>query len=271
MRVFHKRGVALLLVAAMCVLLAACAGNEPKSAAELYDRFMKTEQDNYSVVGDVNMSMEAPEGEAFGVTSMTYAIGVAGDVTKEASHIDLDVDLDFGGFALSMKGDAYVDGAAHAAYLKMDSPLLGEAGGWTKYETESIMADDTMSKLRGAFEKASLEKSGDNYLVTMTVGDAIDASGLGEEEGENLAEDFGQDMEVLRASKLVYTFDKDFHLIRVEMPEITYDSDGVTTKATFAFDMSNHGKVGAIVIPEDALSAEVAGDVDGIGDVIDIQ
>lgn len=262
----------------MSVVLCGCAQPGPQSAVEVYDKYVEGSYDNYKMNGNVdinvsgkqNMSFEPADdvevvessGEGMSVDiDVKCGIKFDAEVTKDVSHVLLDMSLDFSGFSMNLTGDMYTDNNAKVVYSKFDMPALfgGEVGTaeWKASKSDNLVSDDATTDMRGAFEKATFEESNGNYVVTMTLADIMNTAALDKEQADSLAESLGGNTEVLSKVQLVFTFDSDCHLLSVTVPDYQEEADGMTTKVSADVKFDNYGLVDVIEIPEDAKKAKV--------------
>ena len=251
-----KRGLALMLVLAMCMsVLAGCSLFPPKTAVDLVKRSSEVMQElgnNYRMNIDLEMgivmsgSMEGLEMSMEIPVEAEMEFDLAGNNMHGEMDVSASVDAKVTFMEESETMNESMDESAEIYYILSEdgetaTTYTNDGNGWVVSETD---VEDSMEDLKAfmdaeaedsIFANAEMTKDGDNYIVTVKFADAfknknftdflednIDADLFGEAEF-----DVDEFAEAIENNAITCTFDKQYRLVSVTTGEIEIDASDV--------------------------------------------
>lgn len=259
-----RKFLALSLAAAAVCSLTGCSitlpGWSPDTASEVIEKYADTVDGLAGYHADMDMDFEITA-EAEGVNvDIPIRMEFSADVLDGGMHGDMEMSMSFMGQKLEKSIEVYVEsGRRGTTAYSYDS----DDGYWTVSEKDAGGAGAVLgfAELDGRdFEDAELEKDkkAGTYTVIQGFADFADSGsvyGALEDVYGSMAESMSMDPEDIldawKDARVVYAFDKDFHLASVTVEGCEYQGtmteDGVKADVSMcldlAFTFSDYGKI----------------------------
>lgn len=274
-------------LAAAAVALAVAAGTltgcgEPQNAQEMIEAYNKAveETDNYNLSADMDVTME------LGSMGMSFEVPIGMDfdfdIVGTDMHGTMDMNIDMSSLAMmyglsadeamlaqeSMTAEMYVqtDGDEATTYSSIDGT------NWTT-TTETLDEDESSSTMLNeeVADIAEFETTDDEYKITVSIADMLEAEGFEDYLAELLGSMSGTEAAVLETlemdGELVLYFEKGTNLLTtMSLDDVSASASdpasGVSVSYIFSgdVDVDKYGEIDKkdVEVPDDVL--EAAGD-----------
>lgn len=257
----RKSGMILFAAIAACAItlvgLVGCgeSTDEAKSAEEVYTHYSQNPHDNFIMDGDIKAGVSAQ-----GMT-MEIPLKLHAETSKGNTYVETTVSM----FGTESTDKSYIvkEDNEYVSY-SCSTSSTDTTENWTRdVVVEDAQAVEKFTNLeKSVFEGADFAKNENGYIVDIplskmmtTIKDAAEADGTEIEEMFNTLNSMGVNPDNI---KITYSFDKDYHLTKISLPEIEvpFDSEGVTgtVKLSCDINLNNHNNVQNIVVPEDIIN-----------------
>ena len=205
-------------------LLSGCSLFGPKSAEDVIEKYSKVQEkiENFNMKGTIDMTEtlttdNAEVQAALGTNKIEIPIEMDLDMDagKETAHGDVDVKMSYSGESYNTEIEMYVDAKDGYTYSKQ------EGSDWVKQSTNNSLLDisSTNSVDPSAWKDFDFEKIDGGYVLSASM-DKLKNSNMFDSFSGYLGDTTVSDFEIQNDGKIIYTFDKNCNLVRIETKDV---------------------------------------------------